>query len=341
MKKAFITGVTGQDGSYLSELLLENGYEVFGLVRMSSVNNFERLSNVINNKNFHIEYGDMTDEASLYKIISEIKPDEIYNLAAQSHVGLSSKFSEYTADVNAMGLLRIVNVVKSLKLEQKIKIYQASTSEIYGNTTEMVFDENSVLNPITPYACAKAYAYLLARAYRRENIFIVNGIAFPHESPRRPEKFVTRKITKAAARIKLGKQEKLYLGNMNIQKDWGHAKDYVKAMWLSIQQNAPEDYIFATGNTTSIKDFCVKVFKQLDIELEFKGVGIDEKGYDKNTGKILIEVNPEFMRKAENMTPQGNSLKAQLKLKWKPSHTIDDIVKEMVEEDLRIESAKL
>ncbi len=340
MKKAFITGVTGQDGSYLSELLLEKGYEVFGLVRMSSADNTKRLYNVINNDKFHIVYGDMTDEASLYRIISECNPDEIYNLAAQSHVGLSAKFSEYTANVNALGLLRIVNVIKSLKLEQKVKIYQASTSEIFGNIGDVVFDENSILNPVTPYACAKAYAYLLAKSYRKEKIYIVNGIAFPHESPRRPDKFVTRKITKAAVRIKLGKQEKLYLGNINVQKDWGHAKDYVKAMWISLQQDKPDDYILATGNTISIKDFCIKVFNQLGINLEFKGDGVNEKAIDKATGKTVIEINPEFVRKAENAAPQGNCTKAQKILNWKPTFNIDDLVKEMVEEDYKIESGK-
>lgn len=338
MKKAFITGVTGQDGSYLSELLLEKGYDVFGLVRISSINNTERLYNVINNKNFHIVYGDMTDEASLYRIISAVLPDEIYNFAAQSHVGLSAKFSEYTANVNALGLLRLVNVVKSLNLEQKVKIYNAASSEIFGNGSEKIFDENSALNPVTPYACAKAYAYLLAKSFRRENIFIVNGVAFPHESPRRPDKFVTRKVTKSAVRIKLGKQDKLYLGNLDVQKDWGHSKDYVKAMWLSLQQDKSDDYIFCTGILTSLKDFCIKTFKQLSIDLEFKGVGVNEKAFDKNTGKVLIEINPEFIRKSENVSPKGNNKKAKDILHWQPKYTIDDIIKEMVEEDYKIES---
>ena len=338
MKKAFITGVTGQDGSYLAELLIEKGYEVFGMVRMSSIDNTERLFNVINNKNFHIVYGDMTDETSLQRIIAAIIPDEIYNLAAQSHVGLSEKFPEYTANVNALGLMRIVNVIKSLKLEQKVKIYQASSSEIFGSSSDVAIDESSDFNPVTPYACAKAYAHLLAKSFRKENIFIVNGIAFPHESPRRSDKFVTRKITKAAVRIKLGKQEKLYLGNINVKKDWGHSKDYVKAMWLSLQQDKPDDYIIATGNTISIKDFCIKVFNQLGINLEFKGEGINEKAFDKSTGKTVIEINTEFVRKAETSAPRGNCTKAQKILSWKPTINIDDLVKEMVEEDYKNEN---
>ncbi len=335
MKKAFITGVTGQDGSYLSELLSDKGYEVYGLTRMSSVNNTSRLNQCINKKNFHLVYGDMTDESSLYQAVSDIMPDEIYNLAAQSHVGLSPKFSEYTANINAFGLLRLVNVIKSLKIEKQVKIYQASTSEIFGNSEEKIFNEKSKLNPITPYACSKSYAYLLAKCLRNEGIYIVNGIAFPHESPRRPDIFVTRKITKGACKIKLGLQDKLTLGNIYVQKDFGHSKDYVKAMHLSLQQKKPDDYIFSTGISTSIKDFIIKVFNELDIDIRFKGVGLNEKGFDAKTNKIILEISSEFYRKAENIMSKGDNTKAKEILGWNPEITVDELIKEMVQEDLK------
>ena len=258
MKRSLITGITGQDGSYLAELLLDKGYEVFGLVRMSSVNNKKRISHILNNKNLHILYGDMTDETSLYQALKKSNPDEIYNLAAQSHVGLSSEFSEYTTNVNALGVLRLINVLYSLGLQNKVKIYQALTSDIFGNVEENVLNENTRIQPINPYACAKAYALWLAKSYRQRGLFIVNGIAFAHESERRPDIFVTRKITKAAVRIKLGKQEKLSLGNLSVKRDWGHAKDFVYGMWLAMQQEKPDDYVFATGITTSLRDFCTK-----------------------------------------------------------------------------------
>ena len=338
MKKALITGVTGQDGSYLSELLLEKGYEVYGLVRMSSVDNLSRLNDVTDNKNFHILYGDMTDEASLYNAVKTSMPDEIYNLAAQSHVGLSSNFSEYTTNVNALGVLRLLNVVTNLQLENKVKIYQALTSDIFGNIEDKIFNENTQIKPINPYACAKAYAIMLTRSCREKGMFIVNGIAFAHESQRRPEKFVTRKITKAAVKIKLCKQEKLSLGNLSVKRDWGHARDYVRGMWLAMQQEKPEDYIFATGKTTSLREFCTKVFAKLDIELEFKGEGSSEKAYDKKTGKLIIDVDTKFYRKNEKMNPIGDFSKAKNILGWKPEISIDDIIEEMVSRDLLEES---
>ena len=337
MKTAFITGVTGQDGSYLAELLLNKGYKVFGLVRMSSIDNLSRISNILSNTNFKVLYGDMTDEASLYKAIQTSNPDEIYNLAAQSHVGLSANFSEYTTNVNALGVLRLINVINNLGLQNKVKLYQALTSDIFGNIEDKILNENSQIKPINPYSCAKAYSLLLTRNYRENGMFIVNGIAFAHESERRPDKFVTRKITKAAVRIKNGKQEKLSLGNLDVCRDWGHAQDYVLGMYLAMQQETPDDYVFATGKTTSLRDFCKKVFSKLDIELEFKGNNENEKAYDKKTGKLIIDIDPAFSRKNEKLNPIGDYSKAKNILGWEPSKTIDDIVDEMVKKDIEEE----
>ena len=333
MKSAFITGVTGQDGSYSAELLLSKGYEVFGLVRMSSANNKDRLSNIINNNNFHILYGDMTDETSLLEAVKKSNPDEIYNLAAQSHVGLSQNFSEYTTNVNALGFLRLMNVVHSLGIQNKVKVYEALTSDIFGNVEEDLLNEETKIQPINPYACAKAYAFWLAKSYRQRGLFIVNGIAFAHESERRPDIFVTRKITKAAVRIKLGKQDKLSLGNLSVKRDWGHAKDYVEAMYKAMQYKIPDDYVFATGITTSLRDFCLKAFREVGIELIFKGNGNEEKAYDKKTNKLLIDIDPCFSRPLEKMNPIGDYSKAKNILGWKPKHTIDDIISEMIKRD--------
>lgn len=338
MKKVLITGVTGQDGSYLAELLLEKGYEVYGMIRMSSLNSFERLENVLKNSRFHILYGDMTDEASLYRVVQLSDPDEIYNLAAQSHVGLSSCFSEYTTNVNALGVLRLINVVNNLKIQNKVKFYQALTSDIFGNIEDSILNERSQIKPINPYACAKAYAYMLTKSYREQGLFIVNGIAFAHESERRPDKFVTRKITKAAVRIKLGKQDKLSLGNLEVRRDWGHAKDFVRGMYLSMQQEKPDDYVFATGVTISIREFCIKVFSKLGIDIEFSGNGVYEKAYDKKSGKLLVDIDPQFTRKNEKLNPRGDFTKALNVLGWKPQYDIDYIINEMVENDLKAET---
>lgn len=334
MTKALITGVTGQDGSYLSEFLLKKGYEVYGLVRMSSLDSFSRLNNIIENPKFHILYGDMTDESSLYNAVKDSSPNEIYNLAAQSHVGLSVNFSEYTADVNALGVLRLINVINNLGLQNKVKLYQALTSDIFGNIEDNILNENTPIKPINPYACAKAYAYMLTKSYREQGMYIVNGIAFAHESERRPEKFVTRKIIKAAVKIKLGKQEKLSLGNLDVRRDWGHAKDFVRGMYLAMQQEQPDDYVFATGITTSLKEFCIKVFSKLGIELEFNGSGDNVKAYNKNTGKLIIDIDPKFTRKNEKLNPIGDFSKAEKILRWKPIYTIDDIIDEMLRFDL-------
>lgn len=337
MKRAFITGVTGQDGSYLAELLLDKGYEVYGLVRMSSVNNKERISHLLNNGKFHILFGDMTDEASIYSAVKTAQPDEIYNLAAQSHVGLSTNFSEYTTNVNALGFLRLINVIYSLELQNKVKVYQALTSDIFGNVDDDYMNETTKIQPINPYACAKAYAFWLAKSYRQRGMFIVNGIAFAHESKRRPPIFATRKITKAAVRIKLGKQEKLSLGNLSVRRDWGHAKDYVKAMYLAMQQDKSDDYVFATGITTSLREFCIKTFKELDIDLIFEGKDNDEKAYDAKTGKLIIDIDPAFSRPLEKLNPIGDFSKAKRVLGWSPEYKIADIIKEMVEQDLKEE----
>lgn len=338
MKVAFITGITGQDGSYLAELLLKKDYIVYGMVRMSSVNNLDRIEHLLTNSNLHIVYGDLLDEASIFRCIKESNPDEIYNLAGQSHVGLSPNFSEYTTDVNGLGLLRIINVIYSLGIENKVKVYQAITSDIFGNIEDDILNEKTAIKPINPYACSKAYAYLLAKSYRENGLFIVNGIAFSHESKRRQPKFVTRKITKAAVRIKNGKQDKLELGNLSVERDWGHAKDFAKGMYLSMQKEKSDDYVFATGKLTSLRDFCTKVFKKLDIDIEFKGSGDDEKGFDKRTGKVIIEINPIYSRKNEKMQPLGDYSKAKQILGWEPTISIDEIIEEMVEQDLKEEN---
>lgn len=334
MKKALITGVSGQDGSYLSELLLSKGYEVFGMLRMSSCNNKSRIAHLLNNGNFHLLYGDMTDETSLYKVVQQANPDEIYNLAAQSHVGLSSDILEYTANVNALGVQRLISVIYLLGLQDKVKMYQALTSDIFGNVEDKFLNEETKVQPINPYACAKAYAMFLTKSYRQRGFFVVNGIAFAHESERRPDIFVTRKITSAAVRIKFGLQEKLSLGNLSVCRDWGHSEDFVKGMWLSLQQDKPEDYVFATGVTTSIRDFCIKAFQELNIELVFEGEGISEKAYNKKTGELVIDVDPKFMRPLEKLNPVGDYSKAKKLLGWEPKHTIDDIIKEMLNRDL-------
>lgn len=334
MKKALITGVSGQDGSYLSELLLSKGYEVFGMLRMSSCNNKSRIAHLLTNGNFHLLYGDMTDETSLYKVVQQANPDEIYNLAAQSHVGLSSDILEYTANVNALGVQRLISVIYLLGLQDKIKMYQALTSDVFGNVEDKFLNEETKIQPINPYACAKAYAMFLAKSYRQRGLFVVNGIAFAHESERRPDIFVTRKITSAAVRIKLALQEKLSLGNLSVCRDWGHSEDFVKGMWLSLQQDKPDDYVFATGVTTSIRDFCIKAFRELNIELVFEGEGISEKAYNKKTGELVIDVDPKFMRPLEKLNPVGDYSKAKKLLGWEPKHTIDDIIKEMINRDL-------
>ena len=296
-KKALITGVTGQDGSYLAELLLEKGYEVHGMVRRSSVEKRERIDHLEGNPNFTVHYGDLSDSLSLVRLIGSIKPDEIYNLAAQSHVGVSFDVPEYTADVVATGVLRVLEAVRICGLEKTCRIYQASTSELYGKVEEVPQRETTPFHPYSPYAVAKQYGFWIVKEYREAyNMFCCNGILFNHESERRGETFVTRKISLAAARIAQGKQDVLYLGNLSSLRDWGYAKDYVECMWLILQNDKPEDFVIATGEQHSVREFCEHAFREAGIELEFKGEGMDEVGIDKATGKAVIKVSAEFYR---------------------------------------------
>ncbi|MGN1125651.1 MAG: GDP-mannose 4,6-dehydratase [Candidatus Gastranaerophilaceae bacterium] len=342
MKKALITGVTGQDGSYLAELLLEKGYEVHGIKRRSSSFNTSRIDHLyqdIHNKDskFILHYGDLSDSSNLVKLVHDIEPDEIYNLAAQSHVKVSWDCPEYTADCDALGTLRLLEAIRMNKLEKKTKFYQASTSELYGLIQEPIQKETTPFYPRSPYAVAKLYAYWICVNYRESfGIFASNGILFNHESPRRGETFVTRKITMAATKIKVGLQDKLYLGNLDAKRDWGHAKDYVEGMWRILQQDHPDNYVLATGVTTSIRDFCRLTFKRLGIELEFVGQGVDEKGIDKATGKTLIEVDPRYFRPAEVDLLLGDSTKARTELGWKPTYDLEALVNEMVDSDLEL-----
>ncbi|MBQ9231421.1 MAG: GDP-mannose 4,6-dehydratase [Prevotella sp.] len=338
MKKAFITGVTGQDGSFLAEFLLEKGYEVHGMIRRSSTEYRERINHIESNPNFHLHYGHLGDSMSLISIIRTVEPDEVYNLAAQSHVGVSFESPEFTADVDATGVLRILEAIKQCGLESKCRFYQASTSELYGKVEEVPQNENTHFHPYSPYAVAKQYGFWITKEYREAyNMFACNGILFNHESERRGETFVTRKITLAAARIAQGKQDKLYLGNLSSLRDWGYAKDYVKCMWLILQQDKPEDYVIATGVQHSVREFCHYAFKYAGIELEFKGEGIDEKGYDKKTGKCVIEVSPEFYRPTDVVNLWGDASKAKRQLGWDPAKqtSFEDLVRIMVESDMQ------
>ena len=337
MKTALITGITGQDGSYLSEFLLEKGYQVHGIVRRSSVDRKERIEHLEGNPNFHIHYGDMTDSISLVKIVTAVKPDEIYNLAAQSHVKVSFEVPEYTADADAVGTLRMLEAIRMAGLEKTCKFYQASTSELFGKVQEIPQSETTPFYPYSPYAAAKQYAFWIVRNYREAyNIFASNGILFNHESERRGETFVTRKITLAAANIAAGKQDKLYLGNLDSLRDWGYAKDYVECMWLILQHEKPDDFVIATGEQHSVREFCTLSFKYAGIELEWQGKGVDEKGIDKRTGKVLVEVSPEFFRPTDVVTLLGNPAKAKSTLGWNPTKTsFEELVRLMTENDIK------
>ena len=321
-KKALITGVTGQDGSYLAELLLEKGYEVHGMVRRSSVEKRERIDHLEGNPNFTVHYGDLSDSLSLVRLIGSIKPDEIYNLAAQSHVGVSFDVPEYTADVVATGVLRVLEAVRICGLEKTCRIYQATTSELYGKVEEVPQRETTPFHPYSPYAVAKQYGFWIVKEYREAyNMFCCNGILFNHESERRGETFVTRKISLAAARIAQGKQDVLYLGNLSSLRDWGYAKDYVECMWLILQNEKPEDFVIATGEQHSVREFCEHAFREAGIELEFKGEGMDEVGIDKATGKTVIKVSPEFYRPPDVVKLWGDPTKAKTELGWNPTKT--------------------
>ncbi|HQO48251.1 MAG TPA: GDP-mannose 4,6-dehydratase [Paludibacteraceae bacterium] len=336
MKVALITGVTGQDGSYLSEFLLDEGYDVLGIIRRSSVDFRERIAHLEGHEHFHLHYGDMGDSMSLLQIISKVRPDEIYNLAAQSHVQVSFDSPEYTADIDAVGTLRVLEAVRLCGLAATCRIYQASTSELYGKVEEVPQNEKTPFHPYSPYAVAKLYGFWIVKEYREAyNMFCCSGILFNHESERRGETFVTRKITLAAARIKQGKQEKLYLGNLSSMRDWGYAKDYVECMWLILQNKKPDDFVIATGEQHSVREFCYLAFKNVGIELEFKGEGIDEKGIDKATGKVLVEVSPDFFRPTDVVNLWGDPSKAKRELGWDPTKTsFEELVKIMVDADM-------
>lgn len=335
MKKALITGVTGQDGSYLSEFLLEKGYEVHGVIRRSSVDYHERIAHLEGNKNFHLHYGDLGDSLSLVGIISAVRPDEIYNLAAQSHVKVSFDVPEYTADVVATGVLRVLEAVRLCGLKDTCRIYQASTSELYGKVEEVPQRETTPFHPYSPYAVAKQYGFWIVKEYREAyGMYCCSGILFNHESERRGETFVTRKITLAAGRIACGLQDKLYLGNLSSLRDWGYAKDYVECMWLILQQEKPEDFVIATGVQHSVREFTTLAFRYNGIELVWQGEGLNEKGIDRKTGKVLVEVSPEFFRPTDVDNLWGDPTKAKTVLGWNPQKTsYEELVKIMAEHD--------
>lgn len=337
MKKALITGVTGQDGSYLSEFLLEKGYEVHGIVRRSSVDFRERIAHLEGKQHFHLHYGDMTDSLGLVKIIGAVRPDEIYNLAAQSHVQVSFDVPEFTADIDAVGVLRVLEAVRICGLAENCRIYQASTSELYGKVEEVPQNENTPFHPYSPYAVAKLYGFWIVKEYREAyNMFCCSGILFNHESERRGETFVTRKITLAAARIAQGQQEKLYLGNLSSLRDWGYAKDYVECMWLILQNEIPEDYVIATGIQHSVREFATLAFHYAGIELEWIGEAMNEKGIEKGTGRVLVEVSPAFYRPTDVVNLLGDPGKAKRELGWNPAKTsFEELVRRMVEHDMK------
>jgi GDPmannose 4,6-dehydratase len=339
MKRALITGITGQDGSYLAELLLDKGYEVHGIRRRTSLFNTQRIDHLIvdrheRGRHFHLHYGDMTDSSSLVRTIEAVKPDEIYNLAAQSHVAVSFEEPEYTANSDALGTLRLLEAIRILNLSKTVKFYQASTSELYGKAQETPQRETTPFYPRSPYAVAKLYAFWITVNYREAyGLYACNGIMFNHESDRRGEIFVTRKITRALARVKLGQQKCLYLGNLDAKRDWGHAKDYVEMMWLMLQQETPADFVIATGQQYSVREFVEKAAACLDIRVRWAGSGIQEKGFDEE-GNCVVAVDPLYFRPTEVDTLLGDSSAAREKLGWSPRITIDEMVKEMVERDL-------
>jgi len=338
MKKALITGITGQDGSYLAEFLLEKGYEVHGIIRRASVVTTERIQHLIDANKIILHEGDLSDSSSILRAVREVEPDEIYNLAAQSHVGVSFEAAEYTGEVDAIGVLRILEAVHIMGLEKKTKIYQASTSELYGKVEECPQNEKTPFHPFSPYAVAKQYGFWMMKEYREAyGMFCANGILFNHESERRGETFVTRKITRAAGRIAVGTQDHLELGNLDSLRDWGYAKDYVECMWLILQQDEPDDYVIATGVQHTVREFTTLAFKHVGIELEWKGEGIDEKGYDKATGKMLVCVNPQWFRPTDVVNLWGDPTKAKTKLGWNPQKTsYEELCRIMAEHDLKL-----
>jgi GDPmannose 4,6-dehydratase len=347
MKTALITGVTGQDGAYLSEFLLKKGYEVHGIKRRSSSFNTARIDHLyqdphVPNKHFILHYGDLTDASNLIHIIQQVQPDEIYNLGAQSHVQVSFEAPEYTADDDALGTLRLLEAIRILGLEKKARFYQASTSELYGKVQEIPQKETTPFCPRSPYACAKLYAYWITVNYRESyGMYACNGILFNHESPMRGETFVTRKATRAAARIKLGLQDKLYIGNIDSKRDWGFAGDYVELMWLMLQQLEPDDFVMATGVTTTVRDFITMAFSEAGIGIAWEGKGIDEKAVDKATNKVLVEIDPRYFRPAEVDLLIGDPSKAKAKLGWEPKVQLPELVRIMVGNDLKLAQREL
>lgn len=340
MKKALITGITGQDGAYLSEFLIKKGYEVHGIKRRASSLNTERINHLFQDphetgRKLILHYGDLTDSSNLTRILQEVQPDEIYNLGAQSHVQVSFEVPEYTADVDAVGTLRLLESIRILKMEKRVKFYQASTSELFGKVQQIPQSESTPFYPRSPYGVAKLYAYWIVVNYRESyGLYACNGILFNHESPLRGETFVTRKVTRAVARIKHGLQEKLYMGNLNSKRDWGYAGDYVELMWLMLQQDRPDDYVMATGMTTSVRDFISYAFEFADINIEWIGSGVNEVGIDKDNGRVLVEIDPRYFRPAEVDLLIGDPSKAINKLGWSPKVTLKELVKMMVEYDL-------
>lgn len=346
MKRALVTGVTGQDGAYMSGYLLEKGYEVHGVKRRSSSFNTQRLEDIyqdphVDDRRFILHYGDLTDSTNLIRIVQEVQPDEIYNLGAQSHVQVSFDTPEYTANADALGVLRLLEAIRILGLERKTRFYQASTSELFGKVQEVPQKETTPFYPRSPYGVAKLYAYWIAVNYRESyGMYACNGILFNHESPIRGETFVTRKITMAAARIKLGLQEKLYLGNLDAKRDWGHAKDYVQGMWLMLQQDEPQDYVLATGKMIAVREFCDLAFRASGIEVVFEGTGPKEVGRRADTGEVVIQVDPRYYRPAEVEQLLGDPSKAKRELGWEPTCTVESMVAEMVEADLRLAESR-
>jgi len=341
-KIALITGVTGQDGAYLAELLLEKGYIVHGLKRRSSMFNTSRIDHLYKDKheknvNFFLHHGDLTDSTNLIRLVSEIKPDEIYNLAAQSHVQVSFDTPEYTANADAIGSLRLLEAIRILGFEKKTKFYQASTSELYGLVQEIPQKETTPFYPRSPYGVAKLYAFWITKNYREAyGMFACNGILFNHESPLRGETFVTRKITRAVAKISLGLQEKLFMGNIDSERDWGHAKDYVEGMWRMLQHSEADDFVLATGKKISVRKFIELAFAEVGTEIEWQGTEVNEKGIDKKTGKVLVEIDPKYFRPAEVDLLVGDATKAKEKLGWVPKYTVEELLKEMVKSDLAL-----
>lgn len=335
-KTALITGVTGQDGSFLAEFLLEKGYDVHGIIRRSSVDYRERIAHLEGKANFHLHYADLGDSMSVMQVVRKVRPDEIYNLAAQSHVQVSFDSPEFTADVDAVGVLRVLEAVRMCGLEKSCRIYQASTSELYGKVEEVPQNENTPFHPYSPYAVAKLYGFWIVKEYREAyNMFCCSGILFNHESERRGETFVTRKITLAAARIAQGKQDKLYLGNLSSLRDWGYARDYVECMWLILQNEKPEDFVIATGEQHSVREFATLAFRYVGIDIRWEGEGLDEKGIDAATGRVLVEVSPDFYRPTDVVNLWGDPTKARALLGWNPSKTsFEKLVKIMVDADM-------